>query len=343
MKGITMSIVRINENRWRIVARVRQGARIIQRQATCQGSMDQAEQRLQELKRAIPQEQGSLTARARTFGEALEYYKTHKDISHSRFLFDILKSQLGKVMLNNISEEFDRYFQKCRITLSNATCNRRREWVIAVLNMSVRLGWIEKNPLKYYPKLKEVPRDRILTEDERKQFVGAIQTHAPFLLPMFQFAIQVPCRRAELVNFRKADLDLINNIIRIPNGRTKGGAGIYKPIPPDMITYFRNLPPETDFLFYRKIKGRFVSLGSFQKAWDRCLEKSKISDFRLHDCRHISATNLINIGNPSQLVMQVAGWKTDMLKIYYHRDNIRAIRDLKFESGESENNRVKVV
>jgi integrase len=111
----------------------------------------------------------------------------------------------------------------------------------------------------------------------------------------------------------------------------KGGIGLFKPIPPNMVSYFRNLPPETDYLFYRKLKGRLVSLeGSLQKAWDRCIVKAKISDFRLHDCRHIAATNLINLGNPSHLVMQVAGWRSDMLKIYYHRDNLRAIKELRF-------------
>jgi integrase len=218
-----MSIKRIDENRWKVVARVRRENRIIHRQITFQGSLENAQERLNELKRAITMEQSSLKLLAKSFGEALEYYRAHKDVQHSRFLFDILNNELGKVKLDNIYEEFDRYFQQCRIKFSNATCNRRREWAIAILNMATRLGWIDKNPLQYYPKLKEVPRDRVLTEDEKKGFEGAIQSYAPFLLPLFQFAIQVPCRRSELVNFRKDDLDLINNSIRICNGKTKGG------------------------------------------------------------------------------------------------------------------------
>ena len=338
-----MSIIRIGENRWRVVARVRKGNRIIHRQTIFLGSSEQAQQRLIELKQAIPDEPCSLKIRAKTFSQALEYYRTHKDVNHSRFLFDILNNELGKVPLDNISEEFDRYFQKCRIKLSNATCNRRREWTIAILNMSVRLGWLDKNPLRYYPKLKETPRDRVLSSEEREKFEEAIKVLAPYLLPIFQYAILVPCRRSELVNMKKGDLDLINNTIRVRNGHTKNGAGIYKPIPPTMISYFRCLPAKTDYLFYRVVKGRYVSLGSFQKAWNRCLKAAKMVDFRLHDCRHISATNLLNMGNPARTVMQVAGWKSDMLSVYYHRDSLQAIKDINFEPRESQCGTVKVL
>lgn len=338
-----MSIKRIDENRWKVVARVRRENRIIHRQITFQGSLEKAHERLNELKRAILMEQSSLKLRVKTFSQALEYYRAHKNVYHSRFLFDILNKDLGAIELNNIYEPFDKYIQKCRLDFSPASCNRRREWVVAILNMSVRMGWIDKNPLRYYPKLKEIPRDRVLSQEERKRFEGAIEVQAPFLLPVFQYALQVPCRRSELVNMKKADLDLINNTIRVRNGHTKNGAGIYKPIPPSLFTYFRCLPTGTDYLFYRIVKGKYVSLGSFQKAWNRCLKAAKMTDFRLHDTRHISATHLLNIGNPARTVMQVAGWKSDMLSVYYHRDSLQAVKDIKFEPDERENRFVKVL
>lgn len=44
--------------------------------------------------------------------------------------------------------------------------------------------------------------------------------------------------------------------------RTKNEDGAWKPIPPDMVSYFRALPPETPFLFFRVVGGRPVSLAN---------------------------------------------------------------------------------
>ena len=65
----------------------------------------------------------------------------------------------------------------------------------------------------------------------------------------------------------------------------------------------------------------------FKKAWAKCLRLAGISDFRFHDTRHISATNLVDNGTPERVVMAVAGWRTNMLSTYYHRagKNSRAL------------------
>src|SRR5690606_19756306 len=108
--------------------------------------------------------------------------------------------------------------------------------------------------------------------------------------------------------------------IRIRNGTTKNDQGCDKPIPPNMTAYFRSLPSDCPWLFYRQEMGLYHGLGCFNKAWYKCLRIAGIGNFRFHDTRHNAATALLDNGTPEQVVLTVAGWKTNMLKTYYHRD-----------------------
>ena len=108
--------------------------------------------------------------------------------------------------------------------------------------------------------------------------------------------------------------------------KAASGAGIWKPIPPDMREYFRSIPAGCKYVFYRQDKkGNFHKLGEFKNAWISCLEKAGITNFRFHDTRHCSASALIDNGTPEQIVMSVAGWKTNMLRVYYHREPKRTL------------------
>ncbi len=202
----------------------------------------------------------------------------------------------------------------------------------AVFNHAVNIELIEKNPLTKtrFPKLRTVPRDRVLSQVESERLLNVIDHEAPHLSAIVRFALQVPCRKSELVNMRREDLDLINNAIRVRNGTTKNDAGCWKPIPPDMVEYFRTIPRECPYLFYREHDSEFKPLGDFKKAWSRCLRLAEIHDFRFHDTRHISATEMLNAGTPEQVVMTVAGWKSNMLKTYYHLSGTKALEFVVF-------------
>ncbi len=153
---------------------------------------------------------------------------------------------------------------------------------------------------------------------------------APHLKAVVRFALQVPCRKSELVGMTVDDLDLFNNVIRVRNGETKNGAGLWKPIPPDMREYFRSIPVGCKYLFYRQDKNGYHSLGDFKKAWKRCLNIAGVNNFRFHDTRHCSASMLVDNGTPEQVVMSIAGWKTNMLRVYYNREPKKTLDLVRF-------------
>ena len=259
---------------------------------------------------------------------------------------DTLKCDLGNVRIPEFPSRFEMYVRHLKTTESNrgalrsaAAINRPIEIVKACFKLCVALELLSKNPItkQKFPLLDETPRDVVISESERSKLQEVVDKQAPHLSAIIKFAMQVPCRKSELVNMRREDLDLDKSAIRVKNGTTKNEEGVWKPIPPNMLDYFQSIPPESEFLFYRVVKGTgnacpptYLPLGDFKNAWRSCREKAGLLRLHFHDTRHISATRLVNNGTPEQVVNTVAGWKTNMLRDYYHREPIAALDLVQF-------------
>lgn len=327
-----MGISKIGPNKFRIKARVLIPSRDPLKQRDdrrkreiFEGTKAAAEARYLELRAELRGEK----PQAKTFGDLLSAYLENRGPIHSgqRATYTTLQRDLGPVSLADLEDTLGRYLPLLRKTrsqttgqaLANGTINRLRTMTAAALNLAQARGVIKKNPLTkaLWPKLEETPRDRFLDAQECDRLFATLAREAPHLLAMVQFAMLVPCRKSELVRMGRHDLDLFNNAIRVHNGTTKSGQGVWKPIPPPLVAYFRSIPPECPFLFFKMVKGQFRALGDFKKSWTRCLRLAGIADFHFHDSRHISATNMVNSGTPERVVMAVAGWSTNMLSTYW--------------------------
>lgn len=343
-----LNIKRLGPNIWYLDVRVKKNGHQERIRERFAGSKQAAEERYMQLRRELQSgpELGLVTAGS-TFADVLAYYRekrfTFSPQDKSRY--DGLLKDLGPVPIPEFANKFDSYLSikrkyPCKKTgkpPKPATLNRIIEMVRAAFNLAVEAEWLEKNPItkRRFPKAKEVARDRVLTSEEEERLMMIIAREAPHIAPLVRFALAVPCRKSELVNMRKADLDLINNAIRVRNGTTKNDDGTWKPIPPDQVGYFRSLPAECPYVFYRVEKGMCFPLGDFRKSWVKCLALAGISDFRLHDTRHASATRLVDNGTPEQVVNEIAGWKTNMLRTYYHRAGKKSLELVRFHSGSS--------
>jgi integrase len=263
----------------------------------------------------------------KTFGDALAFYSERHEVGKSRSFFTRLKTDLGSVEIRELADRFDGYLQLLKQSksqrtgepLANGTINRYLSWARASLNFAVHHGLIKDNPLRNFGKLKEKPRKRTLTDDEQARLLNVLERDAPHLLPAVNFALRIPCRTNEIVNMRREHLNLFKNTITVPGEYTKNGEPCVKLIPPDMLDYFRNLPKETAFLFFRKEKKGYHTLGCFKTAWRRALKTAGILDFVFHDLRHCAVTSLRDAGTPDHVIHLLAGWKSGdfMMKIYY--------------------------
>jgi len=339
-------ILPVGPRLWFVRARVRTGGKIRQKKnCRFEGTLEQAKTLLAEFKKAL-RESGprSLTALdVQNFDDLLKFYVEKRGIlspSHERKV-KFLRAELGVISLNGFADRFESWLKIERHVVRNrrgktikgripspAKVNRIIEIVRAAFNLGLALGLVKESPITKarFPKFKEIPRDSSLSQDQIEKLLAVIDGERPHLSPIIRFALAVPCRKMELVNLRKADVDLFNNVVRIRNGETKNDAGVYKPIPPTLLQYFRDLPADCEFVFFKRDEnGGCRPLGDFRRSFNWCLKQAGISGIRFHDTRHIAATNLVDNGTPEQVVMTVANWKTNMLRTYYHREPKRLL------------------
>ena len=337
------NIVKIGPSQYRLDVRVKKAGHQFRKRENFQGSKQDAEDRFLHLRKVL-QAGYAVRASFKTLADVLAFYRekrvtfSKQDESRYSFLF----RELGTAIIPTVADRLEGFLtlhkraptRKTGKCPSGATLNRLVEMVRAAFNMALEAGFVALNPIskRRFPKFKEIPRDKVLSEDEEFRLLEILAREAPHIHPIVQFALQVPCRKSELVNMRKADLDHFNKAIRVRNGMTKNDQGLWKPIPPDMDAYFRSIPTDCPYLFYRIEKGAYKPLGDFKKVWKRCLGLAGISDFRFHDTRHVSASALVDNGTPEQVVMGIAGWKTNMLKDYYHRAGINSLHLARFSS-----------
>jgi integrase len=342
-----MSIKQIGADQFFLDVRVFKDGKQYRQRETFNGCRKNADTRYWTLKKDLQEtaeKTGSLKATVNTFADIIDFYLDRKKTFLSQFeklkyIFDALRNDLGNTPINELAVKFDKYLRLIRRDnsgrygrpISDSTYNRYIGYAKIVCNFAVKFELIERNPLNRFTKIQEVGRDRILSEEEKIRLFNTLAMAAPHLRPAVEFAMMVPIRKGELVHLKKDSLDLINNVIRLRNGTTKNNRGTFIPIPPDMVQYFRAIPAESEYLFYRQEGGRYFSLGDFKRAWKRVKKLAGIGDFHFHDLRHISATELIDAGTPERVVREIANWKTDMLNRYYHLSSKKVLESVQFK------------
>jgi integrase len=346
-----MSIKRVGVNKWHIMAvvRVKGKSHPVTRKETFIGTKTEAECRNADIIRDVKSGGSLKYQNIRTFGEAISLYAEKLQAEgklspdHKRKI-DRINKDLGHVRINAVAEYFDAYRKHLMHTPTAsgkmrkaASINRPTEIVRAVFNYLVAVERVAINPITKirFPRLKETPRNRHLTQEERLALINTIKQHRPHILPIITYMALVPCRVSELTTARREQYLPLDKMIFIPT--SKSGVSIYKPIPPELYDYFDNIPDGSPWLFYREgAKGKYHPI-ALRKAWSECLRLAGITDLHIHDLRHIAATGLIDIGNPAEAVALIAGWRsTHMIRTYYNHDSRAGAQKIMLSAPEPE-------
>jgi integrase len=336
-----MAISKIGQNLWQIKISVRVPGKDypVTKQEQFTGTKVDAQLRESELIQHIKTIQASSLKLQqlciKNFEDLLSVYQENLRVtgklstSHNKKI-EFIKRELGHIQLSDFVSYFDEFIRVFRnattthgTTRSEASTNRIITIVRAAFNFGIDAEYVDKNPITKakFPKGEEKARDRYLTSDEQARLLKAIREHRPYLLPFIRYNLAIPCRKSELIKAKKEQYNPFTNTIYIPD--SKADIPINKPVPPEMRDYFRNIPSDCPYLFYRQTKqGKFYPLGDLRKAWAYCLEKAEITDAHIHDLRHVSATELYSNGIPEREIMDIAGWKTPMLSTYRHKNSL---------------------
>jgi len=341
-----MSIRKIGTNLWQIKVSVRVPGKIepLKKQERFRGTRTEAERRQVDVIERF-REGGSLayTPIISTFSEAVDLYLTKLAAEDrlspgwKRKIESIIK-QFGHLPLEAVSDHLAAWRRSRADALhrgkkpSASTLNRPVEIVRAVFNHLLALEYVPRNPITKirFPKYREKPRDRYLTQEERMRLMNAIRIRRPEMMPLIQYMMLVPCRVGELLKARREQYNMFTNTIYIPDSKAK--IPINKPVPDEMTEYFRSIPDDCPWLFYWKDwRGNYRPFLCIKRAWRESLKIAGFTNVRVHDLRHISATDLYEAGNPERMINDVAGWKTNMLSNYWHRDSLRSTQAMEFK------------
>jgi integrase len=201
--------------------------------------------------------------------------------------------------------------------LRPATINRHIAMLKAAIHKAYdhRLGvdWhrmIPENYLSGFPTLPENNiKHRILTPEEREKLFRELPD---YLQPLFYHATYYPCRKEEVLNIKKTDVDLFRKKIWIPEENSKTGKGRFIPIPPEIVPWIMStmaLPCE--YLHAREVRpGVWERINSFRTAYENACERAGITGYNWHKTRQQAAMELMYDGWDSLQVMKVGGWKS---------------------------------
>jgi len=338
IKGLNYAIDPIDNQTYRIHAKVKRKGKQFPKQETFTGTKNEAIRRAEDivrelLNKAESQSDFGCSCSLKTFGECIEYYEQYHGVKkQDQPYFSRLKSELSSVPMENLNQRLNQFVDYLGTIkssrdkpYSNATKNRFQTWARTAVNFCVDREMIVENPLKKPKLFKEVPRTRIIRDEEIIRLYETIKLHRPYLYHLVLFAVQIPTRKSALVNMRRSWVDIEAKTITIPPQFTKHHQhDDVKPIPPNMVEYFNSIPNESEYAFYRMVDGVCKPLGDFKKAWLWCVREAGIDNLTFHDTRHHSASQLLIKGVPERVVMQVGNWKSNMFNTYYNCEGARA-------------------
>jgi integrase len=341
-----MSLKKIGIGKWLVTATVRDKIKgfPVSAQKTVRGSRAEAMIVYGKLLEKLREKAGSWSLKIKhvsTFGDAVALYRdklvaTGRGSKGHLSTVARARSEFGHISLEEFPDRLEAYIKAARYAPKRSgkpnkgtVANTLTILARAVFNHLLELEIIDRNPIRKarFPTVKVKARNRHLTPEERARLLDTIEKVRPELMPLICYMLVVPSRVSELTTARREQYSDINKTIFIPI--SKAGISIYKPVPLDMVEYFRTIPADCPYLFYWKDwRHNYRPWVSLSGVWDTILREAGIADFHIHDLRHMAATAMLNTGIPKQAVMLIGGWKSDMFGIYYDQDSLVATLNL---------------
>lgn len=293
---------------WWINATLPNGKRI--RQSAGTECREEAEALLAKLKLDAYREVHFGIKPQRSWQEAVVRYlavKVHlRSIEDVRRIMRKLDPYLGHLMLDDINGDVIWKIIQNEMEKGNkpATINRYLANMRGLLRMARdEWQWIDR-----MPKIRllggEVERDRWLTREEADRFIAICPPH---LAALVRFALATGCRASEITGLEWDRVDLTRGTAWL--NQTKNGTPRGVPLNRDAIAVLEEqIGKHARFCF--TYRGKPVTHGLTNHAWQRAVKEAELGDFRFHDLRHTWASWHRQVGTSCDELKDLGGWKS---------------------------------
>jgi integrase len=210
---------------------------------------------------------------------------------------------------------------------SKSTINRE----LALLRRAFSLGFdAEPQKVSRVPKFhrfivseKGNERRGFVEETEYRRLAGLAKE--PWLSGLLALAYTYGFRKAELLEMKCSQVDLLNNTVCLYSGETKNDEGRIVYLTEEcrlLVTELRKGKQPGDFLLTRESGAPVRDL---RGTWTALTEKARLPGLLLHDFRRSAVRNMIRRGVPQKTAREISGHKTDSV---FNRYNIVSGADL---------------
>ena len=260
--------------------------------------------------------------------ELMELYYDHKksQTEHASRLKDevnkISRYPIGSIRLGYLNGKHVASFRDQLLAEGLAKSTTRK--YMALLQRALDIGRkelgipISHNPVMLVSKPREDDsRDRILEEDEWERLLEACDNSSVhFLKVLVLLARETMCRRSELLRITRYDINFDKGTLHLP--KTKNGSPRTIGLSPRAMELLKALPVRVDGSYFKSPFKSMDNLGNLiSKAFSRAVKKAGIKNFRLHDVRHMSASDRAMQGWTVSELSAQGGWKSlSQLKRY---------------------------
>lgn len=256
-----------------------------------------------------------------------------------------LKPFFGEMLLSKISlDDIVRYKLQREKKVSGATINRELACLRHLLNVAKKKNIINNpNPVTkedtFNIELRKV--HHILTEDEIKALLAAVDEKAPHLRLAIIIALHTGLRKGEILGLGWSDIDFTNRRIIIE--RTKGRRTHVVPMDDTLINILGMVKQNngTEFVFpsyaradtkHEQVRAMTDIKRAFATARDKAAEKyPELRSTTFHNLRRVCATTLYNSGaqfSAIQALLNHQSPKTTMIYLQVMPESLRDASDI---------------
>ncbi|MBI6630363.1 tyrosine-type recombinase/integrase [Pontibaca salina] len=214
---------------------------------------------------------------------------------------------LGRVAVRELtSRQSDRLHAK----ISEATptrANRVLEVLRRALNLSIRWGWIEKNPADGFRRNAEHSREKYLTKDEYDLVFDALERMPnQKAANAVRLLILTGARRGEILGLEWQDLDLELGIWNRPAHKSKDRKRKRVPLSNEALILLQAMheTAEGSYLFPTSTGSH---LPDINRPWRWLRNEIGMPDLRVHDLRHSFASTLVSSGETLETIGKLLG------------------------------------
>lgn len=175
------------------------------------------------------------------------------------------------------------------------------------LNLSIRWGWIERNPASGVRRNPEPKRHRYLSRDEIGRLIDALESHPERVsADAILFMLLTGCRKGEALNAKWPQFDLELRIWTKPSSETKQRREHRVPYSTAAAEILERRRDEAVGLHV--FPGSFgASLQDVRRTWHTVCVTAGLRSVRIHDLRHTFASLVASSGQSLLVVGELLG------------------------------------